>query len=165
MPGRERPDAGSGWEKGAIGRRDFTVAERQAEHHFSGMSTSSAPLPGAVPAGAAGLNPEKVFAILGNQRRRRLLVALSDGVGRAASQMAPLIGRTQDSTMKHLLEMKAAGLVTMARDPVDERRMLYMLTPAVIVRHTEAGLEMDFDCCLMRVPRSPLPLVQPPKTP
>jgi hypothetical protein len=29
--------------------------------------------------------------------------------------------------------------------------MLYTLSPAVVVRRTEAGLEMDFDCCLMRV--------------
>lgn len=39
----------------------------------------------------------------------------------------------------------------MSRDPVDERRQLYSLTPAVQVRHTEAGLEMDFGCCVFRV--------------
>lgn len=114
------------------------------------MSSSSA-LPSAVPAGAAVLDPQQVFAILGNQQRRRLLVALSDGQGQAASQLAPLIGRTQDATMKQLLEMKAAGLLTMERDPVDERRMLYRLSAAVQVRRTESGLEMDFGCCLMRV--------------
>jgi len=114
------------------------------------MSSSSA-LPNVVPAIAAKLIPKEVFSILGNEKRRRLLVALSNGAGQAASQLAPLIGRTQDSTMKHLLEMKAAGLVTMARDPVDERRMLYTLSPSVQVRRTETGLEMDFDCCLMRV--------------
>lgn len=114
------------------------------------MSSSSA-LPSVVPASAAVLDPKAVYAILGNEKRRRLLVALSDGKGQAASQLAPLIGRTQDATMKHLLEMKAAGLVTMSRDPVDERRMLYTLNPAVVVRREEGRLEMDFDCCLMRV--------------
>ena len=112
--------------------------------------TTPSPVPSAVPAQAAAFNANEVFSILGNEKRRRLLVALSDGKGQAASQLAPLISRTQDSTMKHLLEMKAAGLVTMARDPVDERRMLYTLSPAVQVRRTETGLEMDFGCCLTR---------------
>ena len=141
--------AGGRW---SLARRGCfsAVAKWEGVPHPALMSSSSA-LPSAAPAGVADLNATEVFSILGNERRRRLLVALSNGVGQAASQLAPLIGRTQDSTMKHLLEMKAADLVTMARDPVDERRMLYTLNPAILVRRTEAGLEMDFDCCLMRV--------------
>ncbi len=42
-------------------------------------------------------------------------------------------------------------LVRMARDPHDERRQLYTLDPSVIVRRTDAGLELDFGCCLVRV--------------
>lgn len=127
------------------------LRKRRRSRHDSDMTTPF-PVPNAVPAEPAALNATEVFSILGNEQRRRLLVALADGVGKAASQLAPLISRTQDATMKHLLEMKAARLVTMARDPVDERRQLYTLSQAVLVRRTEAGrLEMDFGCCLMRI--------------
>ena len=126
------------------------LRKRRRSRHDSHMTTPF-PVPNVVPAEPAALNANEVFSILGNEKRRRLLVALADGVGRAASQLAPLISRTQDATMKHLLEMKAARLVTMARDPVDERRQLYTLSPAVQVRRTEAGLEMDFGCCLIRL--------------
>ena len=53
--------------------------------------------------------------------------------------------------MNHLLERKAVRLVTMAHDPLKERRQLYTLSRAVQVRRTEAGLEMDFGWCLLRL--------------
>lgn len=129
----------------------FLVLRRGGRSRHDSHMTTPSPVPNVVPAVPAALIAKEVFYILGNEKRRRLLTALADGVGKAASQMAPLIGRTQDATMKHLLEMKAAGLVTMARDPVDERRQLYSLSPAVQVRRTEVGLEMDFGCCLVRL--------------
>lgn len=97
------------------------------------------------------LDPKKVFYLLGNKKRRRLLLALADRVGKAVSQMAPLAGPTQDAAFKHLTQMRLAGLVRMEPDPQDERRKLYTLDPRVALRQTERGLELDFDCCVMRV--------------
>lgn len=88
---------------------------------------------------------------MGNSKRRVLLAALVDGQGKAASQVAPLVGRTQDAAMKHLTEMREAGLVQMSRDPNDNRRQLYFLTPSVKVIPRESGVDLDFGCCVWRV--------------
>lgn len=80
-----------------------------------------------------------------------MLVALAGCNGLAATQLAPLAGLRQDAALKHLNELRAAGLVSMKEDPQDRRRQLYTLTSAVTARRTEAGLELDFGCCLARL--------------
>lgn len=110
----------------------------------SATPTEPAPAPKRIAAQA-------IFAALGNEKRRRLLVALAAGPGKAASQLGRLVGLRQDTALKHLIELRAAGLVSMAPDPTDARRQLYTLTPAVAVQRTATGLELDFGCCLVRV--------------
>jgi hypothetical protein len=40
----------------------------------------------------------------------------------------------------------------MSPDPADSRRQLYTLSPQVQVRRSDAGaVEMDFDCCVLRM--------------
>lgn len=113
------------------------------------MITPSPPA-GTAPA-TGGFDPKIIFPVLANEKRRRILAILAGGEGRAASQLAPVIGLKQDATLKHLIELRAAGLVTMARDPDDDRRQRYTISPAIAVTRTEKGLEMDFGCCLVRV--------------
>lgn len=112
--------------------------------------TSSAP-PAATLPPDGGFDPNLVFPVLGHEKRRRILVVLAGGVGRASSELAPVIGLSQDATLKQLIELRTAGLVKMARDPNDERRQLYTLSPAIIVKRTDSGLELDFGCCVVRV--------------
>jgi len=125
------------------------IARRPGCGHtvFVTPALPSAPTP--QPAG--GFAPNVIFPVLNNEKRRRILVALSGGEGRASSQLAPVIGLSQDATLKHLIELRAAGLVNMALDPSDERRQLYTLSPAILVNRTDKGLELDFGCCVVRV--------------
>jgi len=92
-----------------------------------------------------------VFGILSSEKRRKILVALAAGTGMSASQLAPIVGRTQDGTLKHLIELREAKMVRMSPDPVDNRRRLYVLTEAVQVIRGEQGLDLDFGCCVWRV--------------
>ena len=48
--------------------------------------------------------------------------------------------------------LRAGGLVVTKENPVDGRRLLYTLAPAVQVRQTEAGgRELDFGPCVVRL--------------
>ena len=55
-----------------------------------------------------------------------------------------------DATLKHLVIMRAAGLLAVNPDPQDGRRMLYSLLPAVPVVVTPTGRGIDFGFCLLR---------------
>jgi DNA-binding transcriptional ArsR family regulator len=61
------------------------------------------------------------------------------------------VGRRLDATLKHLIALRAAGLVVTRPDPVDGRRMLYSLAPTVPVVKTDKGAVMDFGCCVVRL--------------
>ena len=107
-----------------------------------------APLP-AVPASA--VNADLIYAALGDPRRRRILQVLADGQPRTATQLAPVVGKRLDATLKHLVALRKAGLLLMAPDQNDARRQAYALTPHVAVTGTAAdGWELDFGCCLVR---------------
>ena len=115
-----------------------------------GMSSSSIP-PSIMNAPAEPQAAAVVFGILSSEKRRKILVALAAGTGMSASQLAPIVGRTQDGTLKHLIELREAKMVRMSPDPVDNRRRLYVLTEAVQVIRGEQGLDLDFGCCVWRV--------------
>ncbi len=112
---------------------------------------TSAPPPSALNAPAATQDAAVVFGILSSEKRRKILVALTAGKGMSATQLAPIVGRTQDGTLKHLIELRQAKMVRMSPDPEDHRRQLYVLTESVQVIRTEQGLDLDFGCCVWRV--------------
>jgi hypothetical protein len=55
-----------------------------------------------------------------------------------------------DATLKHLTAMRSAGLLVIAPDPTDGRRMLYSLAPSVPVVKSPEGIVIDFGFCLLR---------------
>jgi hypothetical protein len=94
---------------------------------------------------------EVIFPIVADPVRRALLRSLALGGPQAATQLAPGARRRLDATLKHLLALRTAGLVTQSPDPGDKRRQFYALAPAVPLRRTpEGGAEMDFGFCLLR---------------
>lgn len=64
--------------------------------------------------------------------------------------MAGTVRRTADATLKHLRALCAANLVHTMPDPAKPRRQIYVLNPAIPVRQTETGREIDFGCCELR---------------
>jgi DNA-binding transcriptional ArsR family regulator len=113
------------------------------------MARRSKPPPPA--AGAAGWNPDVVFAVLADPVRRRLFQCLAHGKPLRALDLALNVGRRLDAALKHLVFLRKAGWITMAPDPVDARRQLYSLAPFVVVTRTEKGCEIDFGCCVLRI--------------
>ena len=91
-----------------------------------------------------------VFSKLADPTDRRLLQLLADGRPHTVTGMAGTVRRTGDATLKHLNALCAAHFVHTKPDPVKPRRQLYMLNPAIPVRKTEAGREIDFGCCTVR---------------
>lgn len=113
------------------------------------MSTPAAPP--TIPAPPPQVIPaDTVYAALGDPTRRRLLQILAHGKGLTATILASNVGRKLDATLKHLVALRAAGLVITAENPNDGRRLLYHLAPAIPVTKTERGWEMDFGYCLVR---------------
>ena len=98
-----------------------------------------------------GWNPDVVFPVLADPIRRRVLLALANGEPKTATQLTGASSRRLDATLKHLLALRNAGLVITRDDPVDSRRQLYSLSPAVPLTKTEKGIELDFGFVLLRI--------------
>ena len=107
--------------------------------------------PPTAPANATGPNPDFIFGALGDPVRRRILQALAGGTPRTASQLASIVARRISATLKHLVVLRDAGLITINPNPADGHRNEYLLSAGIPVTRTEKGLEMDFDCCVVRV--------------
>ena len=112
------------------------------------VDTNPSPVP---VANAAAWNEDLVFAVLADPVRRKLLATLALNGGQPASGLMSVAGRRLDATLKQLVSMREAGLLVTTPDPQDGRRMLYSLAPAVPVKKTEAGVELDFGFCRLRV--------------
>jgi DNA-binding transcriptional ArsR family regulator len=95
---------------------------------------------------------DKLFAALGDPVRRRILLILSDGKPRTASELKISAKRELDATLKHLVALRAGGLVVRQKNAADGRRQLYTLAPGATARSTAAGgREIDFGPCVVRL--------------
>lgn len=113
------------------------------------MSEPILPLPAA--AQSPRWNADLVFAALGDPVRRRILQVLADGKPRTATDLKGSARRRLDATLKHLVALRAGGLVVTQANPVDGRRQLYTLSPHVtVMRNAAGGIEMDFGLCVVR---------------
>lgn len=113
------------------------------------MSTPAEPSPATPP--APQIIPEDtLYAVLGDPTRRRLLQLLADGRASTATALAGNVGKRLDATLKHLVALRAAGLVITQENPQDRRRLLYRLPPAIHTAKTEHGWVIDFWHCLVR---------------
>jgi DNA-binding transcriptional ArsR family regulator len=125
---------------------------RGAREESPGMTGSSGSLPPEPPGQVVrDWDPELVFTMLADPTRRQLLVRLAPGFPLAASQLAPSTGRRLDAVLKHLTAMRDARLIFTQEDPGDRRRQLYTISRDVTLRTTDAGQEIDFGCCVLRV--------------
>lgn len=97
------------------------------------------------------VDPDTVFAALGEPSRRRILVALFDGQPRRALALSGATGKRFDNTLKHLEALLRAGLIVATQDPTDARRRIYTLAPTVKTATTPEGRTMDFGYCVLRV--------------
>jgi DNA-binding transcriptional ArsR family regulator len=114
------------------------------------MSEPQQTPPAANPARA--WDADLLFAALGDPVRRRILLVLADGKARTATELKGSANRKLDATLKHMVALRAGGLVVTQENPVDGRRLLYSLAPGVQVRQTEAGgREIDFGPCVVRL--------------
>jgi DNA-binding transcriptional ArsR family regulator len=104
------------------------------------------------PVAVTGWTADALFAALGDPVRRRLLLTLADGVPRTASELTGSAERTLDATLKHLVTLRAGGVVVKRANPGDARRQLYSLAHGVTVRTlASGGREIDFGPCLVRL--------------
>ena len=98
-----------------------------------------------------------IYAVLGDPLRRRLLEMMADGTPRHANGCARHLGKRISATINHSDNLREAGLVDASTDPDDSRRQLYTLSPQVQLRRDPAGeVEMDFGCCVLRLPAPPV---------
>jgi DNA-binding transcriptional ArsR family regulator len=73
------------------------------------------------------VSTDQVFAALSDPTRRQLFTRLADGGPATATQLAAELPVTRQAVVKHLEALKAAQLVTSARDG---REVRYTVTPA-----------------------------------
>jgi DNA-binding transcriptional ArsR family regulator len=96
-------------------------------------------------------NSDVVFAMLADPARRRALLAIARGGPRTATSLMGSAGRRLDATLKHLIALREAGMLTTTPDPTDGRRTLYGLSPNVTVTKSGVGAALDFGCCVVRL--------------
>lgn len=58
----------------------------------------------------------------------------------------PPAGKQIPRSLKHLAALRAAKPVVTEENPHDGRRLIYRLSPDIVVRWTETALEVDFGC-------------------
>jgi DNA-binding transcriptional ArsR family regulator len=110
----------------------------------------TAPPPVPVP-NVSPWDADKIFLMLVEPARRRILAALASGNAQPATSLKGCTRLRLDATFKHLTAMRKAGLLVMKPDQTDGRRMLYSLAPSVPVVKTETGAVIDFGFCLIRL--------------
>lgn len=93
---------------------------------------------------AKSWNEDRIFMILADPTKRKLLHLLAKNGPKAASELCDLVARSQDATFKHLVGMHSAHLVTMEPDRRDRRRQVYSLSPRLPIKKTDTGLVLDF---------------------
>lgn len=96
-------------------------------------------------------NPDVVFAILADPARRRLLCMIASSKPLPATGLQGSSRKRLDATLKHLIALRKAGMVTTAPDPVDGQRTLYGLSSNVPVIQSADGRVLDFGCCVVRL--------------
>lgn len=100
----------------------------------------------------SALDADLLFAALGDPVRRRILLVLSDGKPRTATELKGSANRKPDATLKHLVALRAGKLIVAQKNPEDGRRLPYTLAPAAQVRQTADGhREVDFGPCVVRL--------------
>ena len=88
------------------------------------------------------------FAALGNPMRWQVVQMLASGDALPASEVAAQLKRDFDGVSKHLRVMRAAGVLTSHRCPVDGRLERYSIPKFVRV---EPGV-LDYGFCRLQVP-------------
>jgi DNA-binding HxlR family transcriptional regulator len=106
------------------------------------------------------IDKELTFSVLTLRARRKLLVALALGGPQTGADLKHH-GRGYrscsshrnflDSTLKNLKPMVEAGLVLREYHPSDRRRVLYRLSPAIIVTRDGADTIFDFGFCVAQL--------------
>ena len=96
-------------------------------------------------------DPDLIFLTLADPARRQLLLALAAGGPQPAADLLGASGKRLDATLKHLISLRAAGLVVQRENPGDGRKYLYALAPNVPVARTEKGVALDFGFVSVRL--------------
>jgi hypothetical protein len=87
--------------------------------------------------------------MLADPARRRALLAVARGGPQAATSVMGSAGRRLDATLKHLVALRDAGMLTTKPDPADGRRTLYGLSANMKVTKSADGAVLDFGCCVV----------------
>ena len=113
----------------------------------AGMSTEPAP---ATPLDGF-YTEEDVFPVLANAGRRHLLKRMAAAGGSlTVGESSGGVPKTGNLMVKNLAVLQKAQVVRAATDTKDARKLRYKLSPAIAVRRTEVGWELDFGCTVLR---------------
>ena len=91
------------------------------------------------------------FETFADRARRRLLLSLARSGAQPAADLTGAAGKRLDATLKHLITLRAAGLVVQQDNPRDGRKYLYALAPNVPLTKTETGAALDFGFLTVRL--------------
>lgn len=101
--------------------------------------------PVALTSHAPVMGMDALFRAFGDPMRRRMLAQLARGGAQIAAALHPRRYRHQiDNIVRHLTRMRKEGVVIMSDNPVDGRRALYALSPAIRTALSESGVLFHF---------------------
>ena len=94
---------------------------------------------------------EAVFLALANAGRRHLLRRMvAAGGSLTAGESGGGERKVRNLMVKNLTLLASLQIVRAAPDEKDARSLRYTLSPALAVRRTETGWELDFGCAVLR---------------
>jgi DNA-binding transcriptional ArsR family regulator len=125
-------------------------------HTLGGMwppdSPPAAAAPTPPPAPPVAFNPDRIFPLLADGARRRMILALARGSAMSVTQLAAAAGKNPSLAGKHIAVLKAGGLIVGSREESpDKRRQLYQLAPHVRPEMKDGQLVLDFGFCMFRL--------------
>ena len=92
-----------------------------------------------------------VFAALANAGRRHLLKRMATAGGSlTAGEAGDGHGKQRNLMVKNLAALRDAGLVLVADDENDGRKMRYRLAPGIVLRRAGEDYELDFGSGVLR---------------
>jgi hypothetical protein len=95
-------------------------------------------------------NTDKVFLMVSDPFRRRVIRSLAGGEMKLASDLGSPSGTKRHNQLKHLTALCNAGILVQKENPRDGRKPLFALASSVVVCKGANSLTIGFGRCMLR---------------
>ena len=97
---------------------------------------------------------DSIFSELSDPVRQQIVSRLARGERMTANELGAGTGLKRPAFQRYLSSMLKAGILVQEDYPKDRRQSVYLLSPAAVVCETAEFISVDFDCYMLRFPKT-----------